>query len=123
MTARNEATPAANGGHIANPQQQPSYPPARQPATSRIGARLSPRRKLYAQLVLKFLCRDQTRWSSGAVWLVADTYAAIFDELELDLFAVNQGVDDLFALGLIDVELSGTVQVITPLASSIEEAA
>ena len=123
MTPPHDAAPGANGGHIANPQQQTSYPRTRQATTSRIGARLSPRRKLYAQLVLEFLCRDRARWNTGAVWLVHETYVAIADELELDRFAVNQAVDDLFMLGLIDVHLSGKTQVITPLAANIEEAA
>jgi hypothetical protein len=122
MTSRNDATPAANGGHIANPQRQ-SYRPTRQSATGRIGARLSPRRKLYAQLVLTLLCRDRVRWRDGEVRLVPATYAFIEDELELDRFATNQAIDDLFALGLIDVRLSGTTQIVTPLASDIEEAA
>ena len=123
MTPTHGAAPGANGGHIANPQQQRTYPPTRQSATSRIGARLSPRRKLYAQLILDFLRRDRARWREGEVRMGAGTYAVISDELDLDRFAVNQAVDDLFALGLIDVRLSGETQLVTPLADSIEEAA
>ena len=122
MTPINDAAPGANGGHIANLQQQ-SYPPTRQSATGRIGARLSPRRKLYAQLVLTLLCRDRARWRDGEVRLVPATYVVIADELDLDRFATNQAIDDLYALGLIDVRLSGTTQIVTPLASDIEEAA
>ena len=122
MTPRNDATPAANGGHIANPRR-PSYPRTMQSATGRLGARLSPRRKLYAQNLLTLLCRDRARWRDGEVRLVPATYALIFDELELDRFATNQAVDDLYALGLVDVRLSGPTQVVTPLASNIEEAA
>jgi hypothetical protein len=78
---------------------------------------------LYAQLVLTLLCRDRARWRDGEVRLAPDTYVLIFDELELDRFVVNQAVDDLYALGLIHVRLSGTTQVVTPLAADIEEAA
>jgi hypothetical protein len=122
MNCRNEATPAANGGHIANPRRS-SYPRPLQSATGRIGARLSPRRKLYAQRLLTLLCRDRARWRDGEVRLVPATYDLIFDELELDRFSVNQAVDDLYALGLVDVRLSGTTQVVNPLAADIEEAA
>jgi hypothetical protein len=94
-----------------------------QSATGRIAARLSPRRKLYAQLVLTLLCRDRARWSDGVVRMVPGTYALILDELGLDRFATDQAVDDLYHLGLIDVHLSGSTQLVTPLADSIEEAA
>jgi hypothetical protein len=108
MTYRKGMTPAPNMG---------------QSARARIGARLSPRRRLYAQNSLDFLWRDRARWREGQVRIDADTYARIADELELDRFSVNQAIDDLFALGMIDVRLSGTTQIVTPLAANIEEAA
>ena len=122
MIAQNDAAPAANGGHIANPRR-PSYPRPMQSAPGRLGARLSPRRKLYAQHLLTFLWLHRGRWQDRQVRLVPNTYAVIAEELELDRFAADQAVDDLYALGLIDVRMYGTTQVVTPLASNIEEAA
>lgn len=100
------------------------YNSSRSKTTTHIGARLSPRRKLYAQDVLDFLWRDLGRWQNrGAVTLNRDTYERIDDHLGLDRFAVNQAVDDLYALGLIDIRMYSVVQRIIPLATNLEEAA
>jgi hypothetical protein len=73
--------------------------------------------------VLTLLCRDRARWREGEVRLVPATYASSSMSWSWTGLARNQGVDDLYALGLIDVRLSGPTQVVTPLASDIEEAA
>ena len=122
MIVKKDATPAANGGHIVN-AHRPSYTRSLQSATGRLAARLSPRRKLYAQNLLTFLWRHRGQWQDRQVRLVPKTYALIADELELDRFAADQAVDDLYALGLIDVRMCNNTQVVTPLACDIEEAA
>jgi hypothetical protein len=73
--------------------------------------------------VLAFLWRDRARWRDGEVRLTLETYAVINDELDLDRFAVNEAVDDLYALGLIDGRMSGSTQCVNPLVPSIEGAA
>jgi hypothetical protein len=110
-----------------------SYTASSSKATSRIGARLSPRRKLYAQRLLDYLNIDRHRWRTGQIRFDDDTYARLRDPLSfgvfvdkgLDRFSANQALDDLFELGLVDIRIysGAAIQFVLPLAASIEEAA
>jgi hypothetical protein len=132
MTPRNEATPAANGGRVVN-WDTGSYHTPRLSAKATLAARLSPRRKLYAASLLDFLNWQSHcgRWRDGAVRFDDQTYdiladpSAMFacDLKSMDRFAANQAIDDLYALGLVDVRLSGSTQIVLPLSANIEEAA
>lgn len=85
-----------------------------------LGARLSPRRKLYAQRLL-----DHLQWHGRRVLLDELRYAdlAADPQCSLDRFAVNQAVDDLYALGLVDVRLAGGLQLVIALAENVEDPA
>lgn len=94
-----------------------STPPPRSPA-SRFGARLSPRRKLYAERLLNYILDH-----SGKILVDEGVYADLREDRGIDRYGAHQALDDLYALGLIDLRMVGEMQVAQALARSIEEAA
>jgi hypothetical protein len=88
-------------------------------AADQVAARLSPRRRVYAQRLLDHVC-----WNGRKVWLDEHGYTRVKDETGLDRADVNLAVDDLFSLGLVDVRLSTgkDEQCVIALADSLEDA-
>lgn len=82
------------------------------------GATLSPRRKLYAQRFLTYVC-----WHGRKCLLTSATYDQLRVEQQLDRFSVNQAIDDLYALGLIDERMAGETQVVIALTHTLDGAA
>jgi hypothetical protein len=92
------------------------------PTTRRLGARLSPRRKLNAQRFLDYL-----HWHGRRLRLDDHAYADLrgdrWPAFGVDRYVVNQAVDDLYALGLVEIRFGGGVQVIVALSAEVEDAA
>jgi hypothetical protein len=84
---------------------------------TRIGSRLSPRRLDYAERLLQFIV-----WHGSKFIFDQRGYQHTSAELMLHRFAVDQGLDDLFALGVVDEKFYGDKRIVTALARSLEAA-
>src|SRR5262245_25548684 len=92
---------ALRGGGENKSSAPQSYPRSPLSASAQLGAWLSPRRKLYAERLLAHLT-----WHGRKVYFDDRAYGDVHGDDGLDRFAVNQAIDDLYALGLVDVQMA-----------------
>src|SRR5262245_864540 len=105
MSAQQKA--ALRGGGEYNLRISESYPIARRSSTLILEPRLSPRRKLCAERLLEYL-----HVHGRKVYFDRRRYANLACAPGLDRFAANQAIDDLCALGLVNVRMIGDMQVV-----------
>lgn len=106
----NKNTPGANGGAVRNVASQ-FY---RAPDPRTIADWLNPRRRLYCEKVVSFLA-----WHGGKMYL-PDHSGDVRAETGLDTCAVDRAVDDLFALGAVDVRMWGDRCCVELLSTDID---